>query len=112
MPMPMVRQLTARRFLENVATSSKKQTKPQAAWPRSPIASRVNAAASASPTTAAASPTRQRNGVGGNRGAGRGIGGRSVDMVRALRSVEEQRTWGRRRLTDLERLGRESCRLG
>src|SRR5947209_3127930 len=70
MPQPMVRQLTARRLVENSATMPKKQKTPAKAWMRGPAISCKRYAALPTSTIPAAMPARQVHGVGGSGGAG------------------------------------------
>ena len=108
MPQPTVRQLTARRLVENAATTAMKQTTPAAACTRGPIdcraAGRRHApSASASRRSARAAASRS---VGGGGGAGSvmpsGVLVRRV-VGRSPIRVEHQRPAGRRRVADGER---------
>src|SRR5437763_95089 len=78
MPTPnaIVRQLTARRFAENIATRPKKQNTPATACPRGVINSRRRNAPPPSSRIAVAMLRRQLHGVGakGGANAARGAG--------------------------------------
>ena len=87
----MVRQFTARKFEENIATNPKKQNTPVTACPRTPMISLTPNAASPSSTMAAPMASRQVTGVGATSGAAGELGSDCMARTVVIRSARVER---------------------
>src|SRR5262249_45995647 len=90
MPVPMVRQLTARRLAENAAARVKKQTAPSPDWARGPRTREAKKAGAPRAPAAGSGRKRQSGGVGGlegSEGAAGGAAGSVGGVITARRDL-------------------------